>query len=44
VFDVAGFGDVELAEIRTLAAGNPAALAALDRLVIRPGQGTQPGS
>ena len=36
--------DALQAEFRTLAAANPAALAALDRLGIRPEQGTQPGS
>ena len=36
--------DALQAELRTLAARNPAALAALDRLGIRPEQGTQPGS
>lgn len=36
--------DALQAELRTLAVRNPAALAALDRLGIRPEQGTQPGS
>jgi hypothetical protein len=36
--------DALQAELCALAAGNPAALAAVDRLGIRPEQGTQPGS